>query len=412
MPPTSRAATPPPEPLRRLKNESPLRVLLVDHVSKVLGGAEVNVLELLAHSAVRSNWDVRVACAPGSPLAEKVTALDWPLEPHSFGSALNELRVVGRRFHPLAKWRGWQELRRATQRLQATVASVRPHVLLSCTNKDHFAAGTVARHAGIPSVWWINDILSADFFGWPVRRIFVRQARRLATRLTPVSEFGRAALIAEGVPADRCTTIHNGIPLERYQRRPEPTLRAELGLRPGEPLFGLVGRITPWKGQDFYVQLAAEWVRRGQPGVFVIIGRAFNEDAAFEQSVRAEIQSRGLGERVRFVAFQPDVAAALSSLDVLLHTSTKPEPFGRVLIEAMAVGTPVVAAHGGGTPEIVTDHVTGRLVPPRDLSGYVQALTEALGPAGPTWAAAARGEVARRFSLDRVVSDFDRVLRR
>ena len=390
---------------------APLRVLLVDHVSKVLGGAEVNVLELLAHPAVRSNWDVHVACAPGSPLAEKVAALGWPIVPHQFGDALNELRVVGRRFSPLAKLRGWQELRRATQRLQTTVATVRPQVILSCTNKDHFAAGSVARSAGLPSIWWINDILSADFFGWPVRRIFVRQARRLATRLTPVSDFGRAALIAEGVPAARCTTIHNGIPLERYQRNASQPLRSELGLTPGEPLFGLVGRITPWKGQDFYVELAAEWVRRGRPGVFVIIGRAFNEDAAFEQSVRADIQARGLAGRVRFVSFQPDVAAALSSLDVLVHTSTKPEPFGRVLIEAMAVGTPVVAARGGGTPEIVTDGRTGRLVPPRDLPGYLQALEEALSPRRDAWIPAARAEVRQRFSLDRVVADFDRVLR-
>ena len=152
-------------------------------------------------------------------------------------------------------------------------------------------------------------------------------------------------------------------------------------------------------------------MHRGQPGVFVIIGRAFNEDAAFEKSVRAEIRTRGLDDRVRFVPFQPDVAEALSSLDVLIHTSVKPEPFGRVLIEAMAVGTPVVAARGGGTPEIITDGVTGKLVPPGNLPGYLEALTKALGTAGPAWATAARTEVARRFSLDRVVSDFDRVLR-
>lgn len=387
-----------------------MRILLVDHVSKVLGGAEVNVLELLAHPAVRSEWDVRVACAPGSPLERKVSELDWPREPHQFSDALNELRVVGRRFNPIAKWRGWQELHQATRRLANTVSRVRPDVLLSCTNKDHFAAGAVARVARIPSVWWINDIVSADFFSWPVRRIFANRARRLATRLAPVSDFGRAALVAAGIPADRCRTIHNGIPLDRYQRHPNPPLRRELGLAPDLPLFGLVGRITPWKGQDFFIQLAAEWARLGKPGVFVIIGRAFNEDAGFDQAIRAEVIARGLIERVRFVAFQPDVAAALSSLDVLVHTSTKPEPFGRVLIEAMAVNTPVVAARGGGTPEIISDGLTGRLVTPADLPGYVEALGDALR-IGPTrWAPAAARDVAARFSLNRVVADFNEVL--
>lgn len=387
-----------------------LRLLLVDHVRKVLGGAEVNVLELLAHPEARARWDVTVACAPDSPLAAKVAALGWPVVPHQFDAALNELRIVGRGFHLLAKLRGWQELRRATGRLRATVDTLRPEAVLSCTNKDHFAAGAVARAAGVPSVWWVNDILSADFFGWPVRRVFVRQARRNATRLAPVSEFGRQALVREGVPAERCVTVHNGIPLDRYTRHPDRPLRATLGVPPEVPLFGLVGRITPWKGQDFYVDLAAEWARRGQPGVFLILGRAFNEDAGFEKALQEDIAARGLGERVRFVPFQSDVAAALSSLDVLVHTSTKPEPFGRVLVEAMAVGTPVVAARGGGTPEIVTDGQDGRLVAPRDLDGYVQGLSEALTPAGARWTEAARRTVAGRFTLDRVFGDFDRLL--
>ncbi len=386
-----------------------MRILLVDHVSKVLGGAEVNALELLAHPVVRTQWDVTVACASGSPLAKKVADLSWPTVEHHFGNALNELRIVGRGFSPVAKFRGWQELGRGTRRLQATVDQVRPEMLLSCTNKDHFAAGTVARRAGLPSVWWINDILSADFFGWLVRRVFVSRARKLATLLTPVSHFGREALLAEGLPRERCVTVHNGIPMDRYVRHRERPLRAELGIGPDEPLFGLVGRITPWKGQDFFIRLAAEWARQGRRGRFVIIGRAFNEDRSFEQSIRASIAAQGLAERVQFVEFQADVAAALSSLDVLVHTSTKPEPFGRVLIEAMAVGTPVVAARGGGTPEIVTDRVTGALVKPGDLDRYVAALESALREGPNKWAPAALEVVKNRFSLDRVCADFDRV---
>jgi glycosyltransferase involved in cell wall biosynthesis len=95
----------------------------------------------------------------------------------------------------------------------------------------------------------------------------------------------------------------------------------------------------------------------------------------------------------------------------LVHTSTKPEPFGRVLIEAMAVGTPVVAAWGGGTPEIVTDGVTGRLVAPLDLNGYVGAIETALAVGRSKWVRAASQAVTKHFSLDRVVADFDRLLR-
>ena len=71
------------------------RILFVDHVSKVLGGAEVNLLELLALPAAREGWDVHVACAPGSPLEAALAKLGLPRHPYGFAPALNELRVVG-----------------------------------------------------------------------------------------------------------------------------------------------------------------------------------------------------------------------------------------------------------------------------------------------------------------------------
>lgn len=388
------------------------RILFVDHVSKVLGGAEVNLLELLALPAAREGWDIHVACAPGSPLAAALAKLDLPRHTYGFAPVLNELRIVGRGFNPFAKWRGWQELNRATDHLRGIVAAVRSDVLLSCTNKDHFAAGAAAQTTGLPSVWWVNDIISADFFSWPVRRVFVAKAQRLATRLAPVSDFGRAALVLEGVPAERIETIHNGIPLDRYQRGTSTLLRDQLKISPGEPLFGLVGRITPWKGHELFLRLAAEWARSGQPGRFAIIGRAFNEDEPFLASLREFVRQRKLEGRVHFVAFQADIAATLSQLDVLLHCSTKPEPFGRVLIEAMAVGVPVIGARAGGVPEILTDYTNGLLATPGDAADYLRHMKMMVDhrTVAEKLAAEGRRTVERRFTLERVFADFARLI--
>ena len=386
------------------------RILFVDHVSKVLGGAEVNLLELLALPAAREGWDVHVACAPGSPLEAALAKLGVPRHPYGFAPALNELRVVGRGFSPMAKYRGWRELQNATGRLREIAAAVRPDVLLSCTNKDHFVAGAVA--AGRPSIWWVNDIVSADFFSWPVRRMFSAKARQLATRLAPVSGFGRAALVSEGIPEERITTVHNGIPLDRYRRSSSTLLRDQLRLGPGEPLFGLVGRVTPWKGQDLFIRIAAEWARQGRPGRFAVIGRAFNEDGPFEASLRDAVRHHGLEGRVHFVAFQADIAATLSQLDVLLHCSTKPEPFGRVVIEAMAVGVPVIGARAGGVPEILTDGVDGLLATPGNVGDYLRRLTALMdAPAlRASLAGAGRRTVEQRFTLERVHADFSRMV--
>lgn len=388
------------------------RLLFVDHVSKVLGGAEFNLLELLGLPAARQRWDVQVACPPGSPLETAVARIPIPRHAYGFAPALNELRVVGRRFSPLAKLRAWRELQTATARLRSIVAGFQPDAIISCTNKDHFAAGAAVQGTQIPSVWWVNDIISADFFGWPVRRVFASKARQLATRLLPVSDFGRAALLQEGIPADRVTTIHNGIPLARYQRSNSTLLREQLRLGTNEPLIGLVGRITPWKGQDFFLRLAQAWSAQGRPGRFAIIGRAFNEDAPFETTLKQFVRTHRLESKVHFVAFQADIAATLSQLDLLLHCSTKPEPFGRVIIEAMAVGVPVIAARAGGVPEIVTDGVDAGLAEPGNLESYIGQITALLGnpPKRTAWAVAGRRTVEQRFTLDRVFADFDRVL--
>lgn len=385
---------------------------MVDHVSKVLGGAEVNLIELLGHPGVRGGWEVAVACAPGSPLEGALMALGVPVLPHAFSSALNELRVVGRRLSPLGKLRGWMEVRRAAGRLAAHVAGFRPGVMLSCTNKDHFAAGEAARGRGVPSVWWVNDLLTADFFPWLVRKVFVRRARRLASRLVPVSRCGMRALVEEGVEASRVVPVWNGIPLERYVRDSGRPLRGRLGVGEGVPLVGILGRITPWKGQACFVDVAAMWKREGRPGRFAIIGRAFNEDAPFEQQLRARVAAEGLADLVSFVEHQPGVASTLSGLDVLLHCSTKPEPFGRVIIEAMAVGVPVIGARAGGVPEIITENADGLLATPGHVAEYVRGLAALVGDGGlrERLVRTALATVRQRFSLDRVVADFEAVL--
>lgn len=385
------------------------RVLVADHVSKVLGGAEVNLLELLAHTPVRERWDVTVACSPDSPLDRALAERGIARTAYGFAPSLNELRIVGRGFNPLAKLKALRELGRASERLGEILREVKPDVVLTPTNKDHFAAGAAAKPLGIPSVWWINDLLTADFFGWAVRKAFASKARRLATRLAPVSNLGRDALIREGAPQARITTIHNGIPLERYVRSAARPLRAELGISEDTPLAGVVGRITPWKGQDLLVRIAAEWKTRGRAGLFVIIGRAFNEDAPYEAEVRRLIAEAGLESRVRFIPFRADIAEALSSLDVLLHTSLKPEPFGRVIIEAMAVGVPVIAAKAGGVPEIITHGTDGLLAEPGNAREYADRLAALLDSPGETGRLAANAlrTVKTRFSIERVFQDFD-----
>jgi len=388
------------------------KVLFVDHVSRILGGAEVNLIELLPALAADQAWVLACACSQESPLASALKGQGVTQFGYSLPAQLNQLRLVGRSFSLLAKWQGWRALQSARAGLNHIIEQWRPDAVVSCTNKDHFCAGPVCKRTGLPSIWWINDILSPAFFPWSVRRLFRSQARRSGAWLVAVSEFVRQALIAEGVSSDRVVTIRNGIPLARYARRDRGLLRARFAIPPDALLVGLVGRFTPWKGQEFFLRIANLWSQKSELIHFVLIGQAFNEDHAYEAGLKRFVVDHNLERSVHFVPFQSDIAAVLSDLDVLMHTSTKPEPFGRVLIEAMAVGVPVIAAQAGGVGEILVHGKEGLLAEPGDLGAYAGALGELLesSAARQTMAQAARRRVEQEFTIERVRKQFEQLL--
>ena len=389
------------------------RVLFVDHVSRILGGAELNLIELATAAVPRGRWSMACACAPESQLSQALSALPIIQLEHGFSPALNTLRVVERRGSLKVLRRSLVDLRDARQRLLARIKTFRPQVVVSCTNKDHFCAGYACQQAGVPSVWWINDVVSPEFFSWPVRVAFRWQARR-AAQLTPVSDYAGDALRREGIPPGRITRVHNGLPLSRYQPQPRGFLRRHLSIAPEQPMIGMVGRVAPWKGQRFFLELARAWAGAGQAGHFIVMGKTFNEDQAFESDLRRWVDTQGLTGRVHFAAFQENLVAALSDLDVVVHASLRPEPFGRVIIEAMAVGVPVIAARAGGVPEIIEDRQNGWLAAPGDLKEYLAALRQRFEDEQLTrQICAAAGRVVReRFTIERVLDQFEAVIDR
>ena len=387
------------------------RVLFVDHANRILGGAEINVVELLGSPAAKQNWSVAAACPRGSRLGETLKEVGVPLWDYGFDSSLDQLRLVGRRLSLVAGLRALAVLRTARRNLVRIIADFRPAVVVSVTNKDHFCAAAACRECRVPNVWWVNDIISADFLPWAARAAFRWHARRGAARLVAVSEFAREALLRAGLQPSLVTTIHNGIPLARYRRTERGLLRRQWNLSEAEPLVGIVGRFTPWKGQELFLRLAQAWISQGGAGHFVLAGHAFNEEQAFEDGLRAFVAEQGLSDRVHFVPFLPNISAALSDLDVMVHASLRPEPFGRVIIESMAVGVPVLAARAGGVPEIIQHNVDGLLAAPADLPDYLRQLGQLL--ASPAERArlgeAGYRMMQARFGLERVQTEFDRV---
>ena len=125
----------------------------------------------------------------------------------------------------------------------------------------------------------------------------------------------------------------------------------------------MVGRIAPWKGQHVFLAAFAEAFPDGGAEA-VIVGSALFGEEAYEKELGRLVKDLGIVSGVRFSGFSDDVWEELSKLDVLVHASTVPEPFGQVVLEGMAAGLPVVAARAGGPAELITDGIDGLLFTP------------------------------------------------
>lgn len=177
---------------------------------------------------------------------------------------------------------------------------------------------------------------------------------------------------AENFPwaADKVRVVHNGVPLDELPG-PEAgeAFRRELGAGPGEPVVGFVGRLVAWKGVDVFLDAAARVAAVRPDARFVVVGDA--PTGATHRTLddfRAEAQARGLGARVTFTGFRKDASALVRGFDVLVVPSVSPDPCPRVVLESLAVGTPVVGSASGGIAETVRDGETGLLAAPGDAA--------------------------------------------
>jgi glycosyltransferase involved in cell wall biosynthesis len=173
----------------------------------------------------------------------------------------------------------------------------------------------------------------------------------------------------------------------------------------------LVGRISPWKGQDVFLRAAAIVRRQFPQARFQVIGSALFGEREYEQGLRAMAHSDGLESAVEFLGFRDDVPDLIARLDVLVHASTTGEPFGQVIIEGMAAAKPLVATRGGAVPEIVVDGTTGLLVPMNDAPKMAEAIATLLSDPDRARAMglAGRERVAQRFTIARTAEGVQKV---
>jgi glycosyltransferase involved in cell wall biosynthesis len=213
---------------------------------------------------------------------------------------------------------------------------------------------------------------------------------------------------------DGVSKVHLGAPVGSIVRRRGcgAALRGRLEYD-GSPLVGIVGRLEEWKGQDLFLHAAARIADRHPAARFAIVGGAIlGSEGSYPLRLRELTVELGIDDRVHFSGHVDDVFPWFDAFDVCVH-ATAGEPFGLVLVEAMALGTPLVATALGGPVEIVEDGRSGLLVAPGCQRALAEAVDAILGDAALAARLSTGGSRrAWRFTEERMAAGFADVLRR
>jgi glycosyltransferase involved in cell wall biosynthesis len=219
----------------------------------------------------------------------------------------------------------------------------------------------------------------------------------------PVSTAVQAELLTLGLAPEKCTVVAEGLDLDAFSpRAPLPGLRAELGIGSDEPVITLVGGLVDWKGQDVLLDAAPGILERYPHAHLLLVGGAYGKDRAFADEIARRAAAPALKGRVRLLGMRSDVPDILALSTIVLHASTKPEPFGRTFLEGMALGKAVIASNEGGPLDVIEDGVDGLLIPPRDPQRLADAVLRLLDQ--PAFVAALGNRAARKardYSIER-----------
>lgn len=269
-------------------------------------------------------------------------------------------------------------------------------ILHSHEYKSDLIAYAVAQLHPLPIMTTIHGWITHNF----KRRLMIALSQRVLKRfdrVVAVSDETRQRILKCGVPADKVVTIHNGIVLENYDaaRQQPGMLRARFQLPAEAVVIGNIGRLSPEKGQMDFLTAAAEVAGKVPNTYFALIG-----DGPDRSALESRARALGLESRVLFTGFLQDVRPVYRDIDVLALTSHT-EGFPNVVLEALSMGTPVLATAVGGTGEVIEDGVTGVLVPAHSPDAMADGLVRLLG--NRQWAldlaAAGQARVRSRFSF-------------
>ena len=384
---------------RGVRQGDGMKILYVDQTGK-LGGGELAILPWL-----REQRDgACVVLFEDGPFRELIEECGIPVHVLSYGSLKNLRRESGL-ISVLRALPTFLSFRRDLSKMASG------YDLLYANSQKAFFTAALAKRRGQPLIWHLRDILTADHFSTVLRRIAIFFANRFAS-LVVVNSYATAdSFIAAGGLKSKVRVVHDGVsslPFDHVDPGTVSALRKEFQ-HGTEPLIGIFGRLSPWKGQHILLD-ALSSIPNAQ---VVIVGDALFGEESYAASLKARAEKTDIHGRVNFLGFRRDIPALMKSMDIIVHASTSPEPFGLVIVEGMLSGKPVIATRAGGAAEIIEDKKSGLLVSPGSVPEMRSALLSLIANADDVkrLAETGRSRALESFSLELMFSGLSKAIR-
>ncbi|MCX6807201.1 MAG: glycosyltransferase [Patescibacteria group bacterium] len=287
----------------------------------------------------------------------------------------------------------------AVWKLARLIKKEKPDIVHTNTNRAHLIASTALYFSKKPKLtWMLHDF---DFHPW-----FVKKCHKSATKIGALPAVLASIEKIIQPKKDKLLPIVNGVDLMSVKKANPLKFEKEFKLAKNSFRIAIIGRITKWKGIEIFIRAALIIIPRFSRAEFFIVGTAQPQDLSFEKKMKKICEESKYGKKIHWLGWRNDNLDIISALDILINASINPEPFGRTIIEAMALGVTVIATSHGGPRQIIKNNENGMLIPPRNPAYLAAAIEKLIDDSNlrAKLTQAGRKEVAEKYTLAKVAA--------
>lgn len=376
------------------------KVLFVHHYAMV-SGAEISLINILRN--INESRFEPILCCPEGELVEQLRIADLRFYPCN-------IPLLKKTPNPLILGHFLLKVVTITLRLLWIITKEQIDTIYANSFTACLFCGPAAKLSRATLIWHMHDLIKHGLFN----KLFVSLAGKCSNKVIATTNVMKTNLISCGVSSAKIEVVYNGIDTDEYDRTKinQTQFRDEIGIDANTPLTGIVGQLTPWKGHWDFLQAACIIIKTIPHTRFIIVGDTrLPNNNTYRHKLEVRVKTLGLERNVIFTGFRKDIKNIISSFDILINASSA-EPFGMTIIEAMALGVPVIATNAGGVSEIIDDGVNGILFDISDAEQLAQKWINALEK--PDFLESIRRNasaiVAEKFLLSNQVNKIENVI--